>query len=723
MPKVFAKSLLGIVAVLVAAGVTSAQDPQQLFQEGVQALRLGKRAEALEKFQALLKADPSNEAAMELWKKTDQDIWSMLLIEKGEVSQIARHLMNLASMGRKARSRDEAKIKELVAQACADDFGVRSQAISTLVSEYGEFAVPALVEKLGNADDDKGQTHAVLTLQYLDRSATLPLVELLGHENMLVRRNAAAALAHIGDPRAAAALARVAKEDANEGVRTAAKKGLERILGKDAGANPVDLYLADAHGYLAGKNISDRELSDVVWSLDKSGKLTATDIPAPIYALELAKKNAHAAMLLDQVNEKAQTILAQAYLAQASVIADAVAARPDDEAMKAQADKVPGLQMMAMMTGPQVLRRAVTASLNEGLVTVAAAAIKALGAAEDRENLAKSPLVAALDHADKRVSYSAALALTAAAEGRAIPASAKVVSVLGQAITEEAVRVIKVIDSDPGVAKVASEASGKRGTAVEATASGLGGLEKLLQFPVCDVLVINEKVADVLPETLIGILRKDARFAKTKIVVAATEPDKAKERFGDKVNGVVKTGFSADELGKAVDEALKDEPLDAQRAAANAVAVAASQALADLGASRVDLSPALGNLCAQLSRADAVAVPAAKAIGEAGSVAQLDSLAVVVKDEAKSAEAKIAAAQAIGQILGRSAEAPAGLIDPMLAVLGSSADAKVKAAIVTALGKGKFAPGERLKMIEALRTLGAAPAAPAAEAKAETPKG
>ena len=708
MPNVLAKSLLGLVAVLVAASVSSAQDPNQLFQDAVRLIRTNKRQEAIAKLQELLKADPSNEAAFKLWKETDQDVWTMMLLEKDEIGMITKHLLSLVQQGRKARSRDDAKIKELVATACSPEFDARTTASNKLVTEHGEFAVPALVERMSNADDDAAQNYAILALHRLGRSATLPLCEVLHSENATARRNAAAALAHIGDFRSAAALARVAKEDSNEGVRAAARSALTRLGG--ANANAVDLWLEDGRRYLAGGGVSDSDASEVVWSLDKAGKLVATDVPYAIYGLELAKKCAHEATLLDPLNEGAQTLLAQSSLAQASVIQDG--AGTGDEALKAWAPKVPMLENMAMLTGPRILRSAVTTALERGQIQIAAASIAALGRAEDRANLESSPLVKALEHPDKRVSYAAALALTAATEGRPTPASEKVVAVLGSAITEEAVRVIHVIDSDPTAAKAAVETSGMKGRAVEASSSGGKAIDALRMFPIVDVIVINEKLSDVLAENVVGLIRKDPRMAKTKIIVVAADPEKAKGEWGEKIQGAIKGPLSSQNLQEAVAEALKDAPLDAVRASADAVAVAASQSLASLGASKVDLGPALGSLSAQLGRADNVAVPACKALGESGSAAQIGALADVTKNESASVELRVAAADAVGKILGRSAEAPANLIDPMLAVLGSAADAKVKAAVSTALGKGKFAPGERLKMVEAMRGMGAPAPAP-----------
>jgi HEAT repeat protein len=706
---------MGLVAALVAANALSAQtDITQSFEEGVKQLRLGNRQQALEKFAEVLKADPSNEAAFELWKKTDQDIWRMLLNEQEDVSKIARHLLGLAQIGRKKLGRDEAKIKELVDKACAGDFDTRRTAINSLVGEHGEFAVPALVEKLANSDDDKGQTHAILALHYIGRSATLPLVEALHSENMLVRRNCAAALSHIRDLRSAAGLARLVQTDDNEGVRLAAKKALETLV--HGGINAVDLYLADGRRYLAGMGVQPGEGSEVVWSLEK-GKLVPTDVPPALYSLELARRSGHEAFLLDPASDAAKILLAESCLAEVALIGES-----KDDAVKAWAGRTPVLQMMAMMTGPKILNHAIADAIKAGMPTVAAAAIRALGQVQDPSGIGESELVKALDSTDKRICYAAAIALTSASKGRPMQASAKVVERLGQAITEEVVRVIKIIDSDPTAGKVAEAVSQDRVNVVEADTSGIKAINRLRQFPHADVIVVNEKIADALPQAVIGLLRNDPRFANTKILLVAEDPDKAKADYGDKIHGVIKGPLTADQLQKSVDEALKDVPLDGSKQVQNEIAVAASKSLAELGASKVDLGSALGNLCLQLDRKDDVAIPAAEAIGQGGSIAQVQALVDVVKKEAASPDLRAAGATAIGNILGRSnaPEAPDAALDALLAVLDSNADLKVKSAVSAALGKGKFPPGKLLKMVEKMRATPADAAAtkPADEAKA-----
>ena len=92
----FAKSLLAYAVALAVGGTLQAQN--DTFAEGVRLLRLGKNQEALDKFREVLGKNPSNEEALELYRKTDQQIWYMLLTEKGEIQQIAASIMERANV-------------------------------------------------------------------------------------------------------------------------------------------------------------------------------------------------------------------------------------------------------------------------------------------------------------------------------------------------------------------------------------------------------------------------------------------------------------------------------------------------------------------------------------------------------------------------------------------------------------------------------------------------
>ena len=114
MASSLSKSILASVVALVVAGTVHAQDSK--FQEGVKLLRLGTpedRAKALEAFREVLKEDPSNEQALELYRSITQDEWFLLLSQQDEIQKIAASILERAKLERKERSRDEAAIETL----------------------------------------------------------------------------------------------------------------------------------------------------------------------------------------------------------------------------------------------------------------------------------------------------------------------------------------------------------------------------------------------------------------------------------------------------------------------------------------------------------------------------------------------------------------------------------------------------------------------------------
>ena len=701
MASSLAKSLLASVVAAVIGGTALAQDP---FQEGVKLLRLGKKDEALQAFQEVLKKDPSNTEALQHYLSISQDEWFMLLNEKGEIQKIAASILERAKLERNKQSRDAAAIDKLVATACSRDsvYEARRAAVLKLVADHGEFAVPALAAVLANPDAGEGATFAIAALYQIGPRAVLPLIEATKSSKVELRMNAAATLVQIGDERAAPAMARLLQSDDQESVREIARRFLQqhRVSGKAA-----DLCLAQARGYLRS-GIAPGAFSDVVWTLDND-KLEPRDVPALVYAAELAKSVANDAVLVDPVNPDARSVLAQANLAEANLI-EASIAQGDAKAKVLEA-MVPEFKMAALATGPVALRSALDEGVQAGLPSVAVGAIEALAGVEERDQLASSSLLKALDSSDKRVRYAAATALVRASGGVAVPAAAKVVDALAQAVTEESVRMIQLIGPGAEFVAVGREAGTQRGVAVATDANAKAGMGSILDNPGVDVVVINEILDGGLPEDIIGNIKKDPRMANTKVVIVTKDAEKAKARFGETIQGTVAAPLTGANLLDAVNKALEGVPIEPQNARAENYAKNASESLLAVATGKLDITAALGSLAAQLNRADAIAVPAAKALGLGGSGVQLDALLGALTGSG-SVDLKVAVASAIGQILGRSGACPPAVASGLLAVLSSDADVKVRSAAAAALGKAKLDDGSKAKLLNSLKKIGSAPA-------------
>ncbi|MEQ1631332.1 MAG: HEAT repeat domain-containing protein [Planctomycetota bacterium] len=704
MASSLSNSLLASVVALVVAGTVVAQDSK--FQEGVKLLRLGTaedRSKALEAFREVLKEDPSNEQALAYYQSITQDEWFLLLSQQDEIQKIAQSILERAKLERVQRSRDEAAIGDLVQLACAADTGYedRRNATMKLVANHGEFAVPAIAERLGNPDDADGQVNGIAALVQLGRAAVLPLIELCKSSNSIARLNAAAALLHIGDERAAPAMAMLAQSDDQESVRTVARSFLQK---HKINGSAVSLYVKASTGYL-GSGVGVGAFSDVVWTL-ADDKLVARDVPALVYAAELSKASALDGVKADPASKEARSMLAQANLAEANLIETSVA--QGDESAKSLEGMVPEFKMAALATGPAILRAALEAGLKNGLPNVSVGAIEALAHVEEPQELGSSSLIKALDSTDKRVRYAAATALVKASNGVSVPATDKVVDALAQAVTEESVRVVQVIGNAEGLAQATREASNQRGLASTIEATAIRGLQNLLVNPGTDVVVIQEILADGLPEDVINNIKKDPRMANTKVVVVAKDVESATARFEPFAGlvTVVAGPLTSETLVGAVNTALEGVAIEPQSVRAEGYAAQASAALLALAEGKASIGLALGSLEKQLDRADAVAVPAAQSLGISGGEAQLAALVEALRGTG-SVDLKVAAADSIGQILGRaetcSDEVGRGLAEVLQA---GDADIRIRMAAAAALGKAKVDDARRALLMGAMKKIG-----------------
>ena len=698
MARSFSQFLLAVAVAVVVGGSAQAQDTP--LKEAVTMLRLGKTDEGVAKLKEILASDPSNTQALELYRSVSQDEWYMLMTTQGEAQKIAQSLLERARADMKRHSRDEAAIAGLVATATdkSADHGARRSAISKLIQEHGEFAVPALVEKLGNADDVDGQIHAMSALVDLRSVAVLPLIAALQSSNEQLVVNAASTLRHINDDRALPIMAHLASDDRLP-IREIAGRYIARKNVKAGDA--MTLLLGQSLNYLKGI-VPQGAYSEVVWTWNGE-KLVPVDVPAPLYPSELAKGVAAQAVAIAPSNVAARAMLAEANLAQANLIE--VSIQKGDEAMKALEPMASEFKVAALATGTDALRAALEGGLREDLAPVALGAIGALQMVETRETVGQSPLLAAIDSTDKRVRYAAADAIVKATGGLDVPMADRVAAVLGEAVTEQAVRVVQVVAPEAMSKGAVAAAGNVRGLAVDATSTAKGGVRKMLINPNVDVLVINESLPDGMSEDVIGIVRKDPRLANVKIVVVCKDEEKARAAFGENVTYLVGS-LTGESLVSEVNKALAGVA-DADGSRAEAFAATASASLATLAANGKGATTAvLGNLAAQLDRGDAVSVPAAKALGYDGGAAELGALAAALGGSG-SVELKKVVAESIGNICRRLGNCPDEAAMALIGALEANQDVGLRTAIGVALSRVSLAPKKHAELLQKLQRVAA----------------
>jgi len=263
------RRFLGLFVSVVACSSPSwAYAPDELsdtFKTAIDLLHRGKKSEALVQLKKVAAMSPDQKAAYELWKSTDYADWRDLLVQGGDFELIAKRLIELARVERKAAKNDKDVILGLVRTATtSEDATERRKAAQTLVADHGEYAVPYLLALLSDSGDEDRRVLAMHALSQMGNDAAVPVAEALEADNPVLRRNAAFVLGNLGSPLGIAALQHAAASDTDEVVRTAAADALRRL---NAQGNALSNYLAagDAYWRRSDVALSRGEAGEVVW--------------------------------------------------------------------------------------------------------------------------------------------------------------------------------------------------------------------------------------------------------------------------------------------------------------------------------------------------------------------------------------------------------------------------------------------------------------------------
>ncbi len=675
--------LLGVTP--LAGTSTSAVLGADDFQEGVALLRQGKKAEALQAFQRALASDPSNNDAYELWKNTDEELFLDMLVEGGEFELIARRFLDRARMGRMERRNDSAAIGALVATLKdAATSSERRAAMSALSAEHGEYAVPRLVRVLADSTDGDWRIIAMHTLSQMGSDTVLPLVAALGTDNAYQRANVAMVLGHVGDPRAAGALTRIAATDEDGKVRRAAADSAGKC-GAEGSAADQFISLGEDY-YNRRKNVlRDFDYSDVTWAWE-DGDLASSSLPREVYHSTLAKR-----AYMDALAEEGGNVVALAGVARSAMDISArlsalAEAGQDVSDHQAAAE---GGAIIAASCGVAAVDKALAWSVNVNDATAGVGLARVLGA------IAGEPtggLLAAMGSSDGALRGEAAVAIGTIGVRRKIGGTSELVAALGDAAGRDIMRLVAVIDGDAERAQALASSIGGPGVLVNHRDTGAGGINLLRRVGGFDAIVVGDRFTDMTVDQIISAA--SLGDSETPILLMTSDSDLG-DAYADRVSAVIGDMSDLSEL-----ESIFEGTLEGDRARADDLSRRAAAVLGDLAlAGRTELGAALEGLAKSIGhRPDGVAVPAMRALAAAGTGAQAGALMAVITDEARSDDARVAAGQALVGILGRSgggADCAAGLD----AVVRSDATLAVRTAAAQALGLAGVSAGDRAGLL------------------------
>jgi len=640
-------TIVGAVFILAFASPVQAQ--QDLLDEGMTAYRQGNYEGALEKFRAVVSADPSQADAMAMLQNSE-DALLELLVAGGEFETFAREILVAAREGGAEAMRD-LDAAAAAAEGCfADDFRTRQEAIFALGQKFGPYAAVPLVHALGDASESK-RLNAIYALSHTGAAVFVPVLTATVSSNTEVRLGALHVLNALNDARANARIADMATNDADGSVRALASN----ILG-GAVPDPAHALAAQAAAYYhhdGHLGLSPAENYGVLWSID-GRQLNPYDVPAALVELEFGKF--HLLRALD-LGADIESDLALTYASEVAILEGL------GEDLAEQADA----QRNAMLTlNHGSLNGALERSLaaNDGATSLVL--VKALDGAGSQE---WSGLRSALQNDIPGVSHAAALAL---AHNGVIDSA--IVDNLAQAVSLQARRVVHIIDGERARAEALAASLHEQGIDTMIAADGAHGLVNMHLAANVDAFVVANPLPDLYASRFVKTLRADSRFGATPVFVVGGGD------LGDIDAEVVDLADAATVIAAFGD-------LDQARAAYLEVAADAAQALGYICWSGAG-SGAMEALMAAVNREDEVAIPALRGLGFLADASAAASMAGVVGDTGRSSEARTAAAKGLADLFSRSGASMDAAVFQSAMTEGDAKLAEACARAIGAMGGG-----------------------------------
>ncbi|MCC6408022.1 MAG: HEAT repeat domain-containing protein [Planctomycetes bacterium] len=662
-----------------------AQDVQELFNQGVQALKKGEDDAALTYFQKVLAAQPSHEQAYELWKTTEHQIWLDILVKKGDFELVGKRLMALAEMGRAERKNDGDAIKALLADVKVDDVVTRRTAIRTLAAEHGEFAVPYMLGVLGDQSDDDRRVMYMQALTEMGSDVVPPLVEALGASDAFLRRNVALTLGYLGDHRAGPSLAAMAAKDENETCRNAALQAAKKCGATDALAG--FLKLGSDYHYRQDNVLAAKGQGTTVWSWSGDA-LVGTMVHAAVVPDELAKRAYGRALAIDPANAVARMGLARAHASEAARLVALADGGVELGDLKNAYDA--GI-VASRLAGVDALDAGLQEAVQHKDVVTAVALCRAMSSAV----AGPTPgLEAALRSGDGGLRTEAALALAHGAVTGRGKASADVIAALGEAAGRQAVRVVAVVDSDANRGAAIAAALEAKGIVAHRWERGASALAVLHRLPGLDGLLVADSLVDLTTAQIVDEVGRTEALAKAPLFIITADAEKAAEVWGDKAKGTLANADGA----AAVVEALA--AVEGDRAKAVALAGEAASALADLAYTGTDVSASFAAIReAVKTQPDEVALAALNVIQATGCAMCAETAATLAADGSRSEDLRASAASAAAACYARGQAATDAAVAALKTCLGADAPLSVRAAAARALGAVKLTPADRAALL------------------------
>ncbi|NUN49297.1 MAG: hypothetical protein HUU15_10770 [Candidatus Brocadiae bacterium] len=717
---------------------------KSLFREGVEAYKRGQAKEAYEKLEQALRIKVDDRLVLYMRDEVGYAVLTQMMAEGGEIRQTALRILEYAKGRAESFKRSTEEREKLVEQMDSDSFPQTTEAMHKLMN-CGTWACENLVAHLGDTKSERLRTNVIVCLSKMAEEATLAVAEALNSTDKLTRQNACVVLGNIGDIRGLAELRRVVENGSEAAeVKSFAQSAIDRIMKAHpeesawAGKSAKETYVGLAERwYRSHPSVMHYMFGDhLVWRWSPSkDALVGREVPPFALNEELAEEACHDAIALDNNFLPAWSLIACVSYQQEEegrialedgesklAIGDI---KPEDlEGLKKELANIDQAGYLGQMGGTTALFLALEKSLADETAQVSAAICRALARTAKWEELpgaagaAGTPLSEALKNGDKRVRYAAAEAVAALFPQQSVGNSELVVPNLAEAVGEQSVRVVLLIEPDDNTRGQMREALNGMGCYVVEAPDAARGLMKAKEFPtedviICDGTTLNQVVFSVSvlgknqsEASVLDSLQEDLRTRQIPIIVTGgSNEDVSKWQgiFKTEVKDYSLKTIDAAEWKKKLDPIFaEDKVLNRSKRRAEESAIRAAEAIASIriqDTAFTNFASAVGPLAGALEgRPDTIRIPVCKALGALGQADQtaIDALSKVLADPGNDKGVRCAAAEwGLARIFQQSGATPnEDCVKALIAGI-TDADNDVQRATSRAIGAAKMSNEQR----------------------------
>lgn len=457
------------------------------------------------------------------------------LVEMGSKTDLRPEITPLiekALGANQARVRDAARLAEFANQLASDDPKTRADAAVGLI-KAGPYAVAPLMDVLG--DPDRASEHEAATgvLLRLGPDAVKPLIAMLDVEDPDTVRAAISALGRIGDKGAALyLLAAYAEHYDDDATRQAASAALERLMAAEPNREEAVQVLMDrSQRYFDGRQVMETDADGNVpmWVYDPRQKTPGLLLFPPDAARRrMAVKLARAATILLPDDPAA------ARLHLTCVFEEAAHRKGLDAVTSGELDS------FADQIPAEILETVLAEAMATGHIPAAIIAARRLATAGSAEMFSSgngvAPLVAAMQHPDRRLRLAAVGAVLDLNPAVAFPGAGRVIDTLAFFAASRGQSRALILGPRVALLQTLFGELGKAGFKVDTAVTGNEAMRLLLSNPDYEVLFVDAALNEPDVDTFLQQLRRDPRTALLPVAVLAREGyDDRAERVAQKI--------------------------------------------------------------------------------------------------------------------------------------------------------------------------------------------